>query len=162
MPKKVTHLLPAGGVDHGFVYLLGLVDGRIKIGRTSRPRYRLQTHRNAFGDQFAWFHLFPGERRYFGVLAERDAIQALSAVSQRIGKTEIFSGLTRDAAMSIVRQCIQERLRQYAEWDARDAKQAQADAENRALWKAFHDFRAKALGLDSIPAIPAANQPAAA
>lgn len=82
-----------------WMYAIGLKNGDIKFGITAQPRIRIGGHLTAFGDQFAWAHLFGSMREEDGRAGENHTLGLAAAYGRQIGRREIFSGLTKDVAI---------------------------------------------------------------
>lgn len=131
MAGNRTHRRFPGGI-HGkeWLYLIGLADGTIKLGATKSPRDRLATHRCAFGEGMLWVHLFQPT----SAGNEYTALKRLAAIGTpvragRRGPREIFSGITKDAAIRTVRAVLAEHI----EYQSRQREVKAA----RAAWAKF-------------------------
>lgn len=93
------------GLMFVLVYVMGLKDGRIKIGSSYRMAQRQGEHKRRHGPDLAWFRVFerstgrPGAGRFI----ERDAIHSLARVATRIEGTDWFADATREQAFAAVR-----------------------------------------------------------
>lgn len=97
-------MCPVWQEGKSFIYLLGLVDGRTKVGVTGNPKARLQGHKQAF--EIAWVHFFspaPGFER----VAESYALRRLAGVGQQIGRSEVFNGINKADAIKAVREGVE-------------------------------------------------------
>lgn len=121
--KIIHHLFPMSRQGRFYLYVVGLNDGRIKIGQTIDPRGRMNCHRLQLG--LAWCHLFPHGSRYYVNVAEPTGIKALAAIGTRIGRTEQFHGIDKATAIRTLREVV-----------------AAAQADERK-WRATEEFRAK-------------------
>lgn len=105
------------GLCGEWIYLLGLPDGRVKVGRARVPRARIQTHWRTHGG-LLWAHV-PGfiravedkRKSYtsFSAQAERAVLDRIEAAGfQRIGRTECFRGLDKARAIQLCREALAE------------------------------------------------------
>lgn len=101
MPASIANPFPAAVPDREWVYLVGLPDGRVKVGKTSSPRSRLAHHRRTIG--MAWCRLMGCGNPAWAGRAEAKAIEVLATFSRRAGRTEVFNGITRERAVRLVR-----------------------------------------------------------
>ncbi len=84
------------------MYAFGLPDGRVKVGIARNPRNRLVAHARTH-NAMSWCHvLFVSDRR-MAERAERAALTALSALCERIGRSEMFHGASRDQVIAAMR-----------------------------------------------------------
>lgn len=128
--KHPRLMCPKRQEGKAFIYLLGLSDGRVKVGFTTSPRGRIQSHRQWF--DIHWIHFFspaPG----FARVSESYALQSLAAIGKQIGKTEIFSGISKADAIRAAREGIESYRAWLVECDKSSVKR---DAE-LAAWLAF-------------------------
>lgn len=139
MSKSKPSLLPRRGDGRNWLYALGLGDGRIKIGRTGKPRDRLAQHRKTFGDVIVWFHLGPRVHRqcYSAHMVERRAIDTLAKLGARIGNTEMFRDIDKATVLRILRESIALAHAADAEWSAQSSISAAKQARLRRAWDAF-------------------------
>lgn len=114
-----------------WLYLVGGFDDTVKVGKTARPRWRVTQHMRSFGDNFAWAHLFCAGSGH----AEYAAIQRLSKVGQRVGKTETFKSIKKACAIEACRDSIAWRR------DMELAREAWAvfKPKQDAAWLAFRE-----------------------
>ncbi len=109
--KKYRVLCPRLKAGECCIYLLGLTDGRVKVGRTQSPRKRVLLHRRhngAIGLSIEWAHFFGP---YFGVprsywLEEQCRVE-LRKVGRQIGRTEVYTGVNKPGAIAACRVAIQ-------------------------------------------------------
>lgn len=87
----------------GWLYLFGLKDGRVKVGRTVRVRERLAHHRRQHGPSFDWVHIYPQKE---SGSSECAAIHALRLAGQRVGRTEMFTGISKQQAIQLCRAAV--------------------------------------------------------
>lgn len=127
--KKARRLLcpePKGGLK--FVYLVGTDDGHIKIGLTTFPRYRIESHHRQYGVK--WVHFFaPSD---FGHVVEYRSKCNLEKIGERFGKTEVYRGIDKEDAIRVVREVTEEHRAYLREM-----------AINRAAERAWEEFRAQ-------------------
>ena len=84
------------------MYAFGLPDGRVKVGIARNPRSRLVAHARTH-NAMSWCHvLFLSDRR-MAERAERAALTALGAMCERIGRSEMFHGASRDQVIAAMR-----------------------------------------------------------
>ena len=117
LPGRVRFsMFPDGrGECRRYLYAFGLEDGKAKIGITSAPRSRLLMHWQTYGTQITWVHVFaPLIRCEATRYVERDALNLASKCAARVGKTEMFVGLSRADACASVRQAIAAALKPRA------------------------------------------------
>ncbi len=105
----------APGRRLGFLYAVGYLDGRVKIGRSANPRRRVFSHWTTAEGRIAWAHVFAPIDHHLLAGAEYSALCEAAKVGNRIGNTEMFTGLTRADALACVREAIAWRL----SWDKR-------------------------------------------
>lgn len=145
--------------DGQWLYAIGLSDGRIKVGHTSRPRSRAQQHRTAFGATIVWAHL--GPRVYAACHAahgvERRVIEVLAKCGTRIGRTEFFRDIDKATVLSVMREA---NALARATSARLNAEHAVSSAKNARLQRAWDAFRAQYR--DPLDQPQSADQPAAA
>lgn len=96
-----------GNTGRDFLYAFGLMDGRVKIGRTRKPRERFVQHFRSFEKSIVWTHLFaPVPSGRIAHAAEHQALNAASLAGSRRGKTEFFDQLDKQQAIAAVRSGI--------------------------------------------------------
>lgn len=101
-------LYPQRGAGR-FIYALGFADGRTKIGTAHNPRLRLVQHWVKSNGAVSWSHVFGCiGGRIQSHSTEKSALRKAASISRRIGSTECFVGLPRDAALRCVRDAIRE------------------------------------------------------
>jgi hypothetical protein len=96
-------MFPSYGRQPGWLYLVGGHDGIVKVGRTTTPRRRAQSHRAALKANFAWVHLFgPGTGE-----AEYAATRRLADIGTRSDSArEVFCGVSKKDAIAACRAAI--------------------------------------------------------
>lgn len=116
-PSRIRLLAPKDAGDMtARVYLIGLRGGIVKVGQSYHVRARIRKHAADAGDAFLWSHVFAGYGSKSGRTIERLAIEALQKVGKRLGRTEKFSGLSREQAIACVRTCIAEHEARASVW----------------------------------------------
>lgn len=94
------------GARH-WLYVIGFVDGTTKLGITGSPRERFVQHWRKYGERMQWVHLAGSLRNARACWsAERMALELCERDAVRLGATEHFSGLTKEAAIGHVRAAI--------------------------------------------------------
>lgn len=133
MPTKVPSMFRglAGG-ESNYLYLIGGVDGSIKVGRTGDPESRIRTRRIAMGENFGWVHLF---RQSTSGQCEYGVKKELEQVGQRLRKTEKYFGISKTAALAVCRFHIEEHLCNRLKW----AEDALRKRVQDAAWDAFRN-----------------------
>lgn len=105
--RERFNLLPSGKRGEGrYLYALGLVDGRTKIGIAYRPRARVVAHWVATRGGVTWVHVFGRFDSRAVEKIERAACSLAGQRSIRIGRTETFLELERDEALRSVREAV--------------------------------------------------------
>lgn len=133
MPRGKTfrYLVPSNAHRHsGVLYLIGFKDGGIKIGRSKSPRERLQLHRQKFGDEIAWVHVFANAS---AGTAEGDLKKKLAGIGSRVGRTEMFYGIPKATCISVCRAEVQK----WVEYCAKAAASQKLREREARAWKAF-------------------------
>ena len=102
--------------NFGHLYLVGLADGRIKVGRSRNVRDRLRTHRRTHS--VIWSHVFLLEG---SGMFEWGILNGLKLDGKRIGRTEFCIGVTKSEVIALCREAIDRRI-EYEE----DAKRWEA------------------------------------
>lgn len=146
MARVVPSLFPAG--DGAYLrmhlYVLGTHDGLVKVGMSSRPRGRINTHRRALRGGLAWVHLFPSAAYGTSNVAERDCIKHLARRGEQIGRTEWFRGVSKADAIEIARKALTS-ARDGHHWRDLEAPQHWAPKPGRVVpmvWRASLALRA--------------------
>jgi len=123
-------MFPTSSTVGHWLYAVGLQDGRIKIGRTGKPRERFSQHRKTYGDAIAWVHLGPRihQQRFAAHMVERRAIEALAEIGVRIARTEVFLEVDKATALRVLRDAITQERAADAAWESRHARPAPAAA----------------------------------
>jgi len=101
--------------ERAFVYLIGWKDGRVKVGMTKNPRWRIETHMRA--SEYAWFHFFAPMNPREAYSMERRALEKLGEIGTRVRKTETFLGLDR-SVIAVIRDEWCKHLVSRARWRA--------------------------------------------
>lgn len=104
--RERFNLLPKGGRRGRYFYAVGFANGRTKIGIAQRPRSRICAHWIASECSITWAHVFAlcTDPRIEHI--ERLACSLAAQRSPRVRRTETFIGLSRDDALSCVREAI--------------------------------------------------------
>jgi hypothetical protein len=90
-----------------WLYAVGLPDGRIKLGISSRPRKRVQSYWHQHEGGIQWAHLFgPVGSEKASRRVEGAAVAALSLVANRIGRSEYFRYLDKGTMLRVVRAVV--------------------------------------------------------
>jgi hypothetical protein len=101
------------------IYLVGLTDGSIRVGKSADPWNRLMGHRSRWRGQIAWCHLGPRACRGFAFDLERALIAEYARLGTRISRSERFDGIDRATALLALR-AIEPPIRAYwASFDVR-------------------------------------------
>lgn len=114
----------------GFLYLIGLADGAVKVGRSGNLVKRMEHHRRTFGDAIAWTHIFPQEG--CGA-AEIKVIAAFAQIAERVGKTEVFRGIGKQQAVEVARALVNDRLLSEAQKAEQAFRERVGREHNRLL-----------------------------
>lgn len=130
MPKKIQCLFPGWDKTTDRLYLVGGHDQSVKVGHTCNARARIKLHRAAFGQNFAWAHLFLSVQ---SGKHEWSVMTRLAEIGQRVRKTEMFLGISKDDAIAAARGVLTGKL-DAAEVSARRHLEYRLEQE---AWKAF-------------------------
>lgn len=99
--RRCLDLIPRRGSGR-WLYACGLPDGTVKLGIAWMPRGRLMEHWRRHGG-LSWAHSFWCLDYDSAERVERIAIEAMSALAERIGRSEYFKNASREAALAAVR-----------------------------------------------------------
>lgn len=117
MPKKLPSMFPTR-LESPCLYLVGGHDGVLKIGQSKALKGRLKAHRQTFGQNFAWVHVFPQRGSGRSEYAVKAAFKSLG---RQVRRTEVFFGIEKSVAISVARKIVEAGCVSNAEMECREA-----------------------------------------
>lgn len=100
--RRGFFMFPRGKSGGKWMYALGFADGRTKIGVTQRPFERMSDYWRQSGGAVVWAHVFKQVSEAPWYVPERRAIALISQQCTRHGRSEYFTGISRD---DVIRLC---------------------------------------------------------